>query len=916
MYFQSFVSKHIVSQGRGIVSFCIIFSLLLAQGGAVIVAGAQTPDSSLGTTTESSTITEAAIVPEENDSVTSITTGDASAESSVETGTNTNLISEGQSTSSSDTLMATSTHDSLLEVATTSATTSSDTTTTGTSTSLVPDEGTEVIVDTTSTSTIVNNATTTANTGVNEIQNATSTTATSTATSTAVIDTGDAAASTNIINVANVNVFDSNGMIMLLNSLSGMTGNVDLRDALSGITFESFCGEGCDGTSTPLSALISNNSTSTIDNNIVVGAQTGNNGISGPGTDGTIMTGDAYAAANVVNMANTNIVDSNYLLFVFNGLGNMINGDFILPSAGFFSNFFSGSSGSSMSGQSTPAVLSSTTDLDIQNENSSIINNSVDVHAGTGDNSVSSEMGSTTASSSIVTGDAQSGTNIFNETNSNLVGGGSFMVLFRVFGKWSGNVLNTPDGIQWKETPHGVELVGDVPSVLDSSETDSSDQNISISNNNSSSVTNNIEVYALTGDNKITDKTGNSEIETGDAYATANVVNITNTNIVGRNWILAIINIFGDWGGNISFGQPDLWVAGEVESPGKITRGSELKYTFTITNKGDAPAHDVVLKNVFDSPYVYFGERSTDVPNNMSDWNIGTLAPQQTVTVEKVATVDTGLPRGSTPVSSEISVQGNETDANTVDNSDVISFVASGPSSSRGGSRPRETKMPLPILLVSTTNDALTTPLMATASSSVNYTITIENNGDTSYNSILTNTLKDSSGGIVSQEQWNLEMIAPREEVSVSYTAIFGTSTPPGVYTNYAQVVASSSEQLGQSVVSNVATSAVVILSPEVFNAGFSFATTTPVLSTENIEPLAGAISDSNIVDSSPDATAVEKIDTIVNNQVANVGSAWNFVVSPYWLIFPILGLISLALLKKKGSVRQFARMRNKFTVW
>ena len=43
------------------------------------------------------------------------------------------------------------------------------------------------------------------------------------------------------------------------------------------------------------------------------------------------------AAGNILNIANTNIVDSNYMMVVFNNFGSW-NGDFILPGADYFSN--------------------------------------------------------------------------------------------------------------------------------------------------------------------------------------------------------------------------------------------------------------------------------------------------------------------------------------------------------------------------------------------------------------------------------------------------------------------------------------------------------------------------------------------------------------------------------------------------
>ena len=52
--------------------------------------------------------------------------------------------------------------------------------------------------------------------------------------------------------------------------------------------------------------------------------------------DAGVTTGNAYAAANVLNLVNTNIVNSSYLLLSFNNFGDLSQ-DITLPSDGFFS---------------------------------------------------------------------------------------------------------------------------------------------------------------------------------------------------------------------------------------------------------------------------------------------------------------------------------------------------------------------------------------------------------------------------------------------------------------------------------------------------------------------------------------------------------------------------------------------------
>ena len=65
-------------------------------------------------------------------------------------------------------------------------------------------------------------------------------------------------------------------------------------------------------------------------------------------------------------------------------------------------------------------------------------------------------------------------------------------------------------------------------------------------------VINNLKINADSGNNNILN-TEIANIDTGSSLAAANVINIANTNIIGRNWILAIINIFGNLGDVVSY---------------------------------------------------------------------------------------------------------------------------------------------------------------------------------------------------------------------------------------------------------------------------------------------------------------------------------------------------------------------------
>src|SRR3989344_5998299 len=149
------------------------------------------------------------------------------------------------------------------------------------------------------------------------------------------IESGDAVASTDVLNQVNTNEVDSQGEIVLVSGSFGDS-SLDLREFDVATATPNQSSSTC---STCLArTTLENQNTATITNEILVKAETGGNTASSSGSN--ITTGDALSAANVVNAVNTNIVDSNYMLLVFNNLGDW-SGDFVLPNGDFFNDFLS-----------------------------------------------------------------------------------------------------------------------------------------------------------------------------------------------------------------------------------------------------------------------------------------------------------------------------------------------------------------------------------------------------------------------------------------------------------------------------------------------------------------------------------------------------------------------------------------------
>lgn len=662
-------------------------------------------------------------VPETEDiadeQVTLVETGTAAATDELYNFSNTNDVQTNASSTEDTTLTETST----------------PTSSAGTSTQ-------PAIVEIENQATNATAATTSAATGNNEVITAPN--------NTAIVSSGDAYAYTNVVNLTNTNIINSEGFILFLNQLFG-TSDIDFRSM-----FDVFSGSGANSSvctesnceANGLETYISNQTS--IDNNITVSATTGNNAATG-GT-AAVLTGDAYAAANVTNIANTNIVDANYLVMTFSNFGDLL-GNIILPSKSLLQTLF----------QNAPSVQ---TESLITNEAN--IENQLVATANTGDNT------STGSSSTIVSGDANAYTNVYNQTNTNAINNDSFTILFRIHGNWNGSVFGLPDGLSYEQTAAGISISNNT------SESTLAAKNISATITNEANIANYVSVEATTGNNAAY---GNElgYVDTGNAYAAANVTNIANTNILGRNWSLLIFDIFGDWQGDLSFGQPDIWIGGTASARNGTTgAGSEIVYTFTASNLGDATASNVRLNGSFNSDLITLDTPITNIA-------LGSIAPGETVEKTFVAKVADSLPAGSFPVDLEAVLTSSEPDANLDNNREVVTVIAEN--IARGGSSRNNS-------LRSRSTDAADLLITKAASvdqiepgETVGYEITLTNSGGPIYDAILYDTLYDSTGAIMLDQNWPLYTIETDETITINYDVAFATSTERGSYFNRAQVL-------------------------------------------------------------------------------------------------------------------------------
>ena len=80
--------------------------------------------------------------------------------------------------------------------------------------------------------------------------------------------------------------------------------------------------------------------------------------------------------------------------------------------------------------------------------------------------------------------------------------------------------------------------------------------NTDVNNQNSAIVNNTMNIEGISGANAVNGNDGATSITTGWVEIDANLLNIINMNVTGRSWLVVFLNVFGDFVGNLFFGQP------------------------------------------------------------------------------------------------------------------------------------------------------------------------------------------------------------------------------------------------------------------------------------------------------------------------------------------------------------------------
>ena len=267
-------------------------------------------------------------------------------------------------------------------------------------------------------------------------------------------------------------------------------------------------------------------------NNVDLTAKSGDATVTSNTTAGDATTGSANAVANVVNMISSIISSGKSFLGAINIHGNL-DGDILMPED---------IKNQLLASNATPMVLD-TANLENHNTladitNNQTIKNNITTTATTGNANVNNNS----SAGDATTGNANTQITVLNLTGQQVVGKNALLVFVNVLGEWVGMIVNAPAGSTAAALGDG--SMSSSGAYLPGS---------SLTAENNMNITNNLNLNASSGDAEVSNNTKAGNATSGNASASANVANLTGSNLSLANWFgILFINVFGTWHG--SFG--------------------------------------------------------------------------------------------------------------------------------------------------------------------------------------------------------------------------------------------------------------------------------------------------------------------------------------------------------------------------
>lgn len=393
--------------------------------------------------------------------------------------------------------------------------------------------------------------------------------------------TGDSTSATNLLNKLNSNITGDGGF-SVYNIYGNQSGDItfQLADAAVTNSFSNASSTVSKNTATgPYSTNIADASNTfqvneasgndaKLVNDINLLAQTGGNSASYNTGGGYIKTGNALASGNIINLVNSNINVSKWLIGVVNIFGTLA-GNIVLPKTtadlgpANKSTSVNAANTDTGAGSTNDSSYTSSTDSLLANNNEAAVTSNLTVSANTGNNDASAN----TYGGFISTGEANTVVSNSTIANSNVSNKDDtvWMVIVNEAGKWVGKIIGNPYGTTSASnslpisTTTGSSGSQNYTTTYNSNTGPLSTNEASYSSTlsetsnttNNASIQNNITADADSGNNNTTLNTGQGVIDTGDAKVGLNLTNIVNTNVVAKKFVAIFVNVLGNFLGDV-----------------------------------------------------------------------------------------------------------------------------------------------------------------------------------------------------------------------------------------------------------------------------------------------------------------------------------------------------------------------------
>ena len=353
----------------------------------------------------------------------------------------------------------------------------------------------------------------------------------------AVIATGDATNSGTVITTGNDNLLansQGSGDVTVLNADNGVNSDNDASVSISDD-----------------STTVQEN-TADVQNELDLASNTGDNSASyNTGNTNYITTGNANVSGTSVTAVNTNV--DGVMISEFNIVDDQV-GDYVLD---FAANCIAGCTPGSLTAQNTGNGADSDNDIDLDVDsadntfqtNDATVSNTMVLEANSGYNDTNLNTG---GDNYIATGDANVSASALTFANNNLAGSLVYGVV-NIYGDLVGDIV-FPEELLGSCCLPGAATVSNTANGANSD----NDADLDLATNsdtfqtNDATIENVLDMESESGANDADYNTGGaSGIITGDSTATAQVLNVANSNISGGNWWLVLVNEAGQWIGHI-----------------------------------------------------------------------------------------------------------------------------------------------------------------------------------------------------------------------------------------------------------------------------------------------------------------------------------------------------------------------------